>query len=104
MPRGSSRWVAVAAWVVACAALLAVSVGAGAGEAGAATEAAAKKPRFAAATQTAILKRGVTLKLRGRGNVKVSVSSSTFDEPDAGRLTRKRVVQPGPHGHRRACG
>src|SRR5512134_1951910 len=87
MSRGSSRAVA------ACAALIAIAAAAGVAEADAATESAAKKPRFAAATQTSILKRGVTLILRGRGKVKVSVSSSTFDDPAAGRLTRRRVVR-----------
>jgi hypothetical protein len=65
----------------------------GAGDAIAATDSAAKKPRFAKTTQGAILKRGVTLTLRGSGKVKVSVSSTTFDEPDASRLARPRVIR-----------
>lgn len=51
------------------------------------------KLRITGAGQTSILKRGIAIKVRGSGPVKVRVFTSTFDDPAEVRLTKKKVVE-----------
>ncbi len=60
------------------------------------------KLRITGAGQASILKRGVPVKVRGSGPVKVRVFTSTFDDPAEVRLTKRKVVDRDGKGWTRA--